>query len=113
MGSYLPSLSKTRCPKTQALHQLGVDHATDRRLPSVGTALGSFGHQHGSFLKDPWMVLGDIFLEVSNPNMFLYEFKTSHINFIQNEQIILEETCYDIRGISRKIFRTSLMLLDV
>uniref|UniRef100_UPI003390CA14 hypothetical protein n=1 Tax=Acinetobacter baumannii TaxID=470 RepID=UPI003390CA14 len=77
----------------------GVDQATGRRLPSVGgTALGSFVQQHGSFLKDPWLVLGDVFPEVFKSNMTVYDLITSHINFIQNERLKLDETCLDTQG---------------
>ena len=44
------------------------------------------------------MVLGDVFLDFSRPNMFVYKFRTSHINFIENEHIKLDETCKDTHG---------------
>ena len=44
------------------------------------------------------MVLDDICLDVSKPNMLIYEFRTSHINFIQNEQVKLDKTCKDTKG---------------
>ena len=44
------------------------------------------------------MVLGDVFLDVSNPNMLVYEFKTSHLNFIPKEHIKLNETYQDTQG---------------
>ena len=50
---------------------------------------------NGSFLKDPWIVLGDVPLDISKPNMTVYKFSTSHINFIQNELVKLDETCID------------------
>ena len=55
-------------------------------------ALGSFGNKEGSFLKDPWLVLGEFYLDVSNLNMLVYEFRTSHINIIKNEQARLDKT---------------------
>ena len=45
-------------------------------------------------LDGPW----GCFLDFSNPNMFVYEFITSHINFIQNEHIKLYKRCLDKRG---------------
>ena len=39
------------------------------------------------------MVLGDVFPDVSNPNMLIYNFRTSHMNFIQNERVKLNKTC--------------------
>ena len=44
------------------------------------------------------MVLGDVFPDVSNPKMIIYEFRTCHVNFTQNEHIILDETCLYIQG---------------
>ena len=41
------------------------------------------------------MVLGDVFLDVSNPNMIVYEFNTSHMNFIKNKHVKLDKTCID------------------
>ena len=38
------------------------------------------------------MVLGDNFLEFSNPKTIIYNIKISHINFIQNEHVKLAET---------------------
>ena len=88
MGAYLPSLCHHR------FHQLrGEDKPIGRRLPFLGgTVLGSFGNQDGSFIKDPWLILRDLHLDVSNSNMIVHDFRTSHINFIQNEYIKLDET---------------------
>ena len=44
------------------------------------------------------MVLGDIFPDVSNPNMILYEFITLHLNFIQKEHVKFNETCLNVQG---------------
>ena len=44
------------------------------------------------------MVLRDFSLDVSNTDMFLYEFKNSHINFIKKEHVKLDETCQDTQG---------------
>ena len=41
------------------------------------------------------MVLGDVFLDVLNPNIRIYEVWTYHTNFIQNEHVNLYETCLD------------------
>ena len=60
--------------------------------------MGSLGHHNGSFLKDPWMVLGDVYPNVSNPNILVYNIRTSHINFIQCEHVELDETCIDTQG---------------
>ena len=72
MGSYLPNIYSRR-------RLLPTDHRPGHE-PSFfilgGTTLGNFGHQHGSFLKDPWIILGDIFLDFSNLNMFVYMFRT-------------------------------------
>ena len=58
--------------------------------------LDNLGNQLGSFLKDPWMVLGDIFPDVSNKNMLVYDFRTSDLNFILNEHVKLYKTCIEI-----------------
>ena len=93
MGDYIPSIITKQFPPPMG------NQATGRRLPSKGgTALGSFGHQHRSFLKDPWIVLGDVFPEVSNSKMLVYEFRTYHMNFIQNEHVKLNKTCIDTQG---------------
>ena len=44
------------------------------------------------------MVLGDVFPDVSKLNMFLYEFRISHMNFNQNEHVKLDKTCLDTQG---------------
>ena len=44
------------------------------------------------------MVLGDVCQDVSNPNIFAYEFGTYHVNFIQKKHIKLDETCQDTQG---------------
>ena len=80
-------------------NQRGIDWPTGRWLPTVGWAvLDSFSQQFGSFLKDPWRVLGDVFLDISNPKMILFDFITSHMNFIQNEHVKLDKTCIDTQG---------------
>ena len=37
-------------------------------------------------------------MEVSNPNMFYYEFRTYHKSFIQKEHVKLDETYIDSQG---------------
>ena len=66
--------------------------------PSFGAAWDSLDIEFGSFLKDPWMVLGVVCPDVSNPNMLVYEFRTTHMNFIQNKHVKLEETYIDTQG---------------
>ena len=44
------------------------------------------------------MVLGDVFPKVSNPNMPRHEFRTSHMNFIKNKQVKLDETFVETEG---------------
>ena len=44
------------------------------------------------------MVLGDVGPDVSNPNMIIDEFRNSHMNFIQNKHVKLEETYIDTQG---------------
>ena len=84
---------------THAFQRRGVNQPTCCRLPSVGRlSLALLVTLEESFLKDRWMVLGDVFLEFSNPNMFLYEFRTYHINFIQNKHVKLDETCIETQG---------------
>ena len=63
----------------------------------LGLSKISFNSREGSFLKDPRLVLGDFCPDVSNSNIFIYEFRTSHINFIQ-KNIKLNETCQDKQG---------------
>ena len=60
--------------------------------------MGSFGYKHVSFLNDPWLVLREFFLDVSIPNMILYDFSTYNMNFTQNKHIKLNETCLDTQG---------------
>ena len=44
------------------------------------------------------MVVGDIFTKNSNPNILIYKFRTSQINFIQNKHVKLNETCEETQG---------------
>ena len=44
------------------------------------------------------MVLGDVCSDISNPNMTVYKFITSHMNFIQNEDVKLNEICLHTQG---------------
>ena len=44
------------------------------------------------------MVLGEVFLDVSNPKMIVYEFRTYHMNFTQNKHVKLNKTCLDPQG---------------
>ena len=44
------------------------------------------------------MVLGDDFPDVSNPNTIVYKFNTSHMTFIQNKHVKLDETHLDVQG---------------
>ena len=68
-------------------------------MVSVGELpFGRFGHQLMSFLKDPWMVLGYNFPDISKPNTIFYEFNTTHINFIKSEHVKLNVTCLDTQG---------------
>ena len=53
---------------------------------------------NGSFLKDPWMVLGDVFLDVSKPNILVYKFVSYNIIFIMNEHVKPDKTCIDTQG---------------
>ena len=41
------------------------------------------------------MVLEDFYPDSSNPNVFLYEFNTFRMKFINNDQVKLDETCQD------------------
>ena len=43
------------------------------------------------------MVLGEVCVDVSNPNMFVHEYITSHMNLIQ-KHVILDESCIDTQG---------------
>ena len=47
---------------------------------------------------EPWLVLGDVCRYFSNPNMIVYEFRTSHMDFIQNKHVKHDETCIDTQG---------------
>ena len=67
----------------------------------VRAILGSVDIKFGSFLKDPLLVLGDVFPDVSRTNMTLYEFNTSHMNFDPKQTRKLDETCLDIQGRSK------------
>lgn len=66
--------------------------------PSVALSWAVLAPTFGSLLKDPWIVLRDVFADLSNPNMTIYEFRTSNNNFIQNEQAKLDETCLNTEG---------------
>ena len=81
MGNYIHRIITTRLPQPKGRrpsHWLSI--------PSVGgTALDSVGHKHGSFLKDPWLVLGDSLPDVSNKNIIIYEFRTSHMSFMPKQ----------------------------
>ena len=91
-------------------HLRGANKDTCRRLPSVDmTALGRFGHQYGSSLKDPQMVLGDVWLDFSYPNIFLYEFKTYYIN---QSKITMKQGKTQ-KVVLRQTFQTSWTFLDV
>ena len=50
------------------------------------------------------MVLGDVFLDVSNLNMIIYDFRTCNMNFIQKKHVKLDETCLDHKVILRQHF---------
>ena len=67
-------------------------------LSLLGPGPDNLGSREGFFLKDPWLVLGDFHSDVSNQNMFVYEFRTSHMNFIKNEHLKLYETCKYTQG---------------
>ena len=60
--------------------------------------MGSLGTNFGYFLRDSCMVLGDVFPDISNLNMLIYEFRTSHKNFTQNKYVELDEKFLDTRG---------------
>ena len=80
--------------QTMRPNQMGVDWSSGHRLPTFGwDVFDSFSQQLGPFLKDPWMVLVDNFPGIFQPNTIVYDFKTSHINFIWNEHVKLNETC--------------------
>ena len=60
----------------------------------VWAVVGNLDTNFGSSLKEPWMVLGDVYLDVSNQIILLYKFSTSHINFTQNKHVELDETFF-------------------
>ena len=65
----------------QCLPSTGRQLPMSRQLsPSLLTILGSLCSKKRSFLKEPWMVLRDVLLDISKPNMLVYEFRTSHMN---------------------------------
>ena len=77
-------------------HRRGINCPTSRLLTlSFGAVLAS---RKGSFLKDPWLVLGDVFPDVFNPNMIVCEFISSHMNFLHNELVKPDKTCIDTQG---------------
>ena len=88
---YLPRLCPNRFSITNgaSTYTLGVDCLR---------GLVCLGHHLGSFLKDIWIVLRDVWPGVSNSNILLYEFSTYHINLIQNESVKLDKTCLDTQG---------------
>ena len=91
--------------KLQVHLWLGSEHAQEtdsiynsqssNRLSSNGPSYPSIV---GSFLKDPWIVLGDTCPDFSHKNMILYVFITSYMIFIQNEHVKLNETYLDTQG---------------
>ena len=66
--------------------------------PSFGSAWDSLDSMFGCFLKDPWLVLWNVFPEFSNANTTVYKFITYHMNFVKNEHVKLNETCLDTQG---------------
>ena len=64
----------------------------------VWALFDSLRHHEGSLMKDSWMVLGDVFPEVSNPNMLVYNFTTSHMKFIPNKHVKLDITRIDTQS---------------
>ena len=66
--------------------------------PSPGSAWDNLNTYLGFFLKDPLVVLGDNFSNVSNPIIIVHNFNTSHMNFIQNEHVKHKETGLDVQG---------------
>ena len=44
------------------------------------------------------MVLGDVFPDFYSPNILVYEFRTSHMIFNQNEHVKINETSVDTEG---------------
>ena len=68
-----------------------VNKTTSYHLPpSFRVVSDSLGHQLRSFLKETLMVLGDHIPNFFYPNMLVYDFRTSHINFNQNEDVKLD-----------------------
>ena len=63
-----------------------------------------------SFIKDPWLVLGDICLDVSNVSMIIHDSLNSYMNLIQKEQLKLIETCLEKQG---HLKATSSNIMDV
>ena len=80
---------------TNGTHRLAYE-------PSFASVIwGRLGHQLGSFLKDPWIVLGDVYPDVSNPNIIVYDFRTYKMNFIQNAQVKVDKTCLETQSRSK------------
>ena len=80
-------------------NQRSTDKPTGRQLPpSFDAGLGSPCPNNSSFLKDPLLVLEVFFLDISNLNTSFYKFRTSHINFIQNKHVKLDETYQGTQG---------------
>lgn len=48
-----------------------------------GIVLDNLGHQDGSLLQDPWLVLVEFWPDVYDPNIVLHMFSASHIHLIQ------------------------------
>ena len=93
-SSFLPIISFHRIHPSagrRLAHELSMP-------PSFGAAWDNLDIEFWSFLKDPLMVHGDNFQEFSNPNTIFYEFNTSHIIFILNEHIKLNETSLGTQG---------------
>ena len=44
------------------------------------------------------MVIWDVFLDISDPNMLVYEIFTYNISFIQNEHVKFDEKRQDTQG---------------
>ena len=47
---------------------------------------------------DPWIVLGDVFPDVSNPNIIYITLGNLYMNFIQKEHVKLNEIYQDTQG---------------
>ena len=55
---------------TEDTHRRGVDRPTSSQwLCLLGPAWDSLDNMFGSFLKDPWFVLGEVFPDFFNQNM--------------------------------------------